>query len=65
LRINQSRLNSRNAIKEYKIKALLIEPIKRERKKKGDIGYKPKGVSKLIRVSNQESFIVNQKIGCF
>jgi len=42
LRINQSRLNSGNAIKEYKIKALLVEPIKRERKKKGVIGKRPK-----------------------
>jgi hypothetical protein len=42
LRINQSRLNSENAIKEYKIKALLAEPTKRERKNKGDIGKSPK-----------------------
>jgi hypothetical protein len=41
LRINQSRLNSGNVIKEYKIKALLVEPTKRERKKKVDIGKKP------------------------
>jgi hypothetical protein len=65
LRINQSRLNSGNAIKEYKIKVLLVEPIKRERKKKGVIGYKPKPVSRIIPISNQKSNLVNQKTVCF
>jgi hypothetical protein len=65
LRINQSRLNSGNAIKKYKIKALLAEPTKRERKKKGDIGYKLKPVSGLILILNQQSNHVNQKIVCF